>query len=47
MFDMISYILGNKDGKGNTTVSSDMTFVDDGEGNVSVVTEVEEVENNG
>ena len=41
MFDAISYVMGQKAGRGTATVTSDMTFVDDGDGNISVVTETE------
>ena len=36
MFDLPSYLLGIKDGKRRVEITSDMTFVDDGEGNITI-----------
>ena len=36
MFDIVSYILGKKSGEKTVVISSDYTYTDDGEGNITV-----------
>lgn len=35
-FDLFDYLQGVAHGKGRTEITSDMTFTDDGEGNITI-----------